>query len=58
MNDKLMLSQKQLHDSLFDLYIDGGLELMKAGTRGLTRDLIIDFDETDITYDERFRAHK
>jgi hypothetical protein len=41
MNDKLIQSQKLLHDSLFELYIDGGLELYLAGTRGLKRDLII-----------------
>jgi hypothetical protein len=27
MNDRLAQSQKRLHDSLFELYIDGGLEL-------------------------------
>ncbi len=41
MNDKLMQSQKLLHDSLFELYMQGGLELSQAGTRGLKRDLII-----------------
>lgn len=44
MNDKLSQSQKLLHDSLFELYMQGGLELMKAGTRGLKRDLIIELE--------------
>lgn len=35
MNDKLIQSQQRLHDSLFDLYEIGGLELMQAGTRAL-----------------------
>lgn len=41
MNDKLMQSQKRLHDSLFELYMQGGLQLYLAGTRGLKRKLII-----------------
>ena len=41
MNDRLAQSQKRLHDSLFELYMQGGLELFQAGTRGLKRDLII-----------------
>jgi len=49
MNDKLSQSQKRLHDSLFELYIDGGLELFQAGTRGLKRDLIIDLETSALT---------
>lgn len=49
MNDKLIQSQQRLHDSLFDLYMQGGLELMKAGTRGLKRDLIIDLETSALT---------
>ena len=49
MNDKLMQSQKRLHDSLFELYIDGGLELFQAGTRGLKRDLIIRLETSALT---------
>jgi len=49
MNDKLMQSQKRLHDSLFELYIDGGLELYLAGTRGLKRDLIIRLETSALT---------
>ena len=49
MNDKLMQSQRRLHDSLFELYIDGGLELFQAGTRGLKRDLIIRLETSALT---------
>lgn len=38
-----------LHDSLFDLYMQGGLELYLAGTRGLKRDLIIDLETSALT---------
>jgi hypothetical protein len=47
MNDKLIQSQKLLHDSLFELYIDGGLELFQAGTCGWKRDLVIDLEMGD-----------
>lgn len=49
MNDKLSQSQKLLHDSLFDLYIQGGLELYLAGTRGLKRELIIELETSALT---------
>ena len=49
MNDKLIQSQKRLHDSLFELYIDGGLELYLAGTHGLQRDLIIRLEASALT---------
>ena len=49
MNDKLIQSQKRLHDSLFELYIDGGLELYLAGTRGLKRELIIRLETSALT---------
>lgn len=49
MNDKLMQSQQRLHDSLFELYIDGGLELFQAGTRGLKRELIIELETSALT---------
>jgi len=49
MSDKLIQSQKQLQDSLFELYIDGGLELYLAGTRGLKRDLIIRLETSALT---------
>jgi DNA polymerase III alpha subunit (gram-positive type) len=38
-----------LHDSLFDLYMQGGLELFQAGTRGLKRDLIIRLETSALT---------
>lgn len=49
MKDKLIQSQMRLHDSLFELYIDGGLELFQAGTRGLKRDLIIRLETSALT---------
>jgi len=44
MSDKLIQSQQRLHDSLYDLYEIGGLELFLAGTRGWKRDLIIELE--------------
>lgn len=49
MNDRLAQSQKRLHDSLFELYIQGGLELYLAGTRGLKRELIIQLETSALT---------
>jgi hypothetical protein len=49
MNDKLIQSQKLLHDSLFELYMQGGLELYLAGTRGLKRELIIKLEKSALT---------
>lgn len=49
MNDKLMQSQKRLHDSLFELYMHGELELYLAGTRGLKRELIIQLETSALT---------
>lgn len=49
MNDKLLQSQKRLHDSLFELYMQGGLELFQSGTRGLKRDLIIRLETSALT---------
>jgi DNA polymerase III epsilon subunit-like protein len=60
MSDKLSKSQKRLHDSLFELYIAGGLELMCLGTRGLKRELIIDLETSALTPEKgeiiRYRA--
>ena len=42
-------SHRRLHDTLFDLYMQGGLELFQAGTRGLKRDLIIDLETSALT---------
>ena len=41
--------KRALHDSLFELYIAGGLELMALGTRGLKRELIIDLETSALT---------
>ena len=49
MSDRLIQSQQRLHDSLFELYIDGGLELYLAGTRRLKRDLIIRLETSALT---------
>ena len=49
MSDKLIQSQKRLHDSLFELYMQGGLELFQAGTRGLKRELIIKLETSALT---------
>ena len=51
---------RELHDSLFELYIAGGLELMTLGTRGLKRELIIDLETSALTPEKgeiiRYRA--
>jgi DNA polymerase III epsilon subunit-like protein len=49
MSEKLSQSQKLLHDSLFELYMQGGLELYLAGTHGLKRDLIIELETSALT---------
>jgi hypothetical protein len=49
MNDKLFQSQKRLHDSLLELYMQGGLELFQAGTLGLKRDLSIRLESSPLT---------
>ena len=60
MSDRLIQSQKLLHDSLFELYMQGGLELYLAGTRGLKRELIIDLEMSALTPEKgeiiRYRA--
>jgi hypothetical protein len=49
MSDRLIQSQKLLNDSLFELYMQGGLELYLAGTRGLKRELIIRLETSALT---------
>ena len=49
MSDRLIQSQKRVHDRLFELYMQGGLELYLAGTRGLKRDLIIQLETSALT---------
>ena len=46
---RLIQSQKQLLDSLFELYMQGGLELYLAGTRGLKREPIIQLETSALT---------
>jgi len=43
------MKSRKLHDSLFELYIQGGLELYLAGTRGLKREMIIDLETSALT---------
>lgn len=40
---------RELHDSLFELYISGGLELTMQGVSGCKRDLIIDLETSALT---------
>ena len=49
MNARLLQSQRQLHDSLFDLYIEGGLEMVTLGSRGIKRELIIQLETSGLT---------
>ena len=49
MRQDLLDSQRRLHDSLFELYMQGGFELMLLGTRGLKRELIIDLETSALT---------
>ena len=49
MNDRLIQSQKRLHDNLFELYMQGGLALFLAGTRGFKRELIIRLETSALT---------
>lgn len=60
MNERLLQSQQRLQDSLFELYMLGGLDLVQAGTRGLKRDLIIDLETSALTPEKgeiiRYRA--
>jgi len=40
---------RKLHDSLFELYISGGLELALQGVSGCKRDLIIDLEMSGLS---------
>ncbi|MEY5006786.1 MAG: hypothetical protein RL764_102 [Pseudomonadota bacterium] len=53
MRQDLLDSQKRLHDSLFELYMQGGFELMTLGTRGLKRELNIDLETSALTPEMR-----
>jgi hypothetical protein len=59
MSARLTQSQQRLHDSLFELYEQGGLELYLAGTRGLKRELIFELETSGLTTDtgEIIRYH-
>ena len=60
MRQDLLDSQRRLHDSLFELYMHGGFELMMLGARGLKRELIIDLETSALTPENgeiiRYRA--
>ena len=60
MNARLIQSQKLLHDSLFDLYMQGGLEMVTMGSRGIKRELIIQLETSGLTSETgeiiRYRA--
>jgi hypothetical protein len=43
---------RELNDSLFELYEQGGLELYLEGTRGIKRKLIIDTEADDRSEEE------
>ena len=57
MNEKLIQSQKWLQDSLFELYMQGGLELYLAGTRNLKRELIIRLETSALTAEKGEKIH-
>lgn len=40
---------RELHDSLFELYMSGGLELAMQGAHGIKRDLIIELETSALT---------
>ena len=48
-----------LRESLYDLYEQGGLELMMEGTRGLKRELVLNLEMSglDASYHEIIRYH-
>ena len=51
---------RALRDSLFELYIDAGVELMALGARGIKRELVLDLETSALTPEIgeiiRFRA--
>ena len=60
MNARLIQSQRRLHDSLFDLYMVGGLEMVTLGSRGIKRELMIELETSGLTSEKgeiiRYRA--
>ncbi len=51
---------KKLHDSLFDLYMIGGLESVTLARHGMKREFIIELETSGLTWDTgkniRYRA--
>lgn len=43
---------RQLHDSLFELYMQGGLELYLASTRGIRKEFVVDLETSALTPDK------
>jgi DNA polymerase III alpha subunit (gram-positive type) len=60
MRPDLLDSQRRLQESLFDLYMIGGLESVTLARRGMKRELIIDLETSGLTSDTgeiiRYRA--
>jgi hypothetical protein len=42
---------RELNDSLLELYVQGGFELYLEGTRGIKRDVIIDTEANELSSD-------
>ncbi|QJQ32282.1 hypothetical protein GV829_07305 [Sphingomonas lacunae] len=49
MRPDLQDSRRRRHDSLFELYMLGGSDLVKQGIRGIERDMIIRFEMSALT---------
>jgi len=49
MREDLRDSRSKLHDSLFELYMMGGSDLVKQGLQGVGRDLIIRLEMSALT---------
>lgn len=52
MRQDLRDSRSKLHDSLFELYMMGGSDLVKQGLQGVRRDLIIRLEMSALTPDK------
>lgn len=48
---------RRLHDSLFELYEEAGLELFLPGTRGMKREMIIGLEVSSLTPEKVAIAH-
>jgi len=49
MRQDLRASRSKLHDSLFELYMMGGSDLVKQGLQGVRRDLIVRLEMSALT---------